>query len=170
MRRPSLAFLFLLLVTCLVACVKTGSVTVKQAMKPIPNEKTVAVTVKNPNPDWQKDADNLRDGLMGAFKDKKWWQSGPTPDATFEITLTAFDKGNKAERMFAGTGEAELQAEVVVKSSGGDTLGAFAVTGNSKRQSHTRIGGYDTSWGDSLPGRAVEATIDQIVDYLEQNR
>jgi hypothetical protein len=151
----------------LIACVKTGSVTERRPLAPIPANKTFNVVVKNPEPDWQRDADALREGLLTAFADHHWWKQAGAPDVVVEITLTDFDKGNKAARMFTGTGEAELKADVVFRSSDGTVLGDLVVTGNSKRPSHTTIGGYDTSWSDSLPGRAVRATIDQICDYIE---
>jgi hypothetical protein len=172
-RRGDALALMALFALVLFACVKTGSVAVK---KPIakeslpPPERSVAVVVNNPDPEWQRDADGLRDGLLAAFHEKKWWKPGGEPDATFEITLTDFDKGNKAARMFAGTGEAELRASVVIRGKDGAEIGAFDVTGNSRRQSSVTVGGYNTSWGDSLPGRAVHATVEQIVEQVEASR
>ena len=154
----------------LVACVKTGSVAEKQPLAKIPAGKTMNVVVKNPEPDWQRDADALREGLLQRISDEKWWKAAPQPDVLVEITLTDFDKGNKAARMFAGTGEAELKADVVFKTSDGTVLGALAVTGNSRRKSTVSVGGFDTSWADSLPGRAVNATIDELVEYLASRR
>ena len=49
----------------------------------------------------------------------------------------------------------------------GNVAAKLAVTGNSKRQSTTTVGGFNTSWADSLPARAVRATIEQISEYLQ---
>ena len=41
--------------------------------------------------------------------------------------------------------------------------------GKSKRQSSTTVGGFNTSWADSLPARAVRATIEQISEYVQNH-
>jgi hypothetical protein len=121
--RISLRLVFLILVAILtLSCVKTGTVTEKQPLKPIGAGKTVGVVVKNPNPEWQKDADALRQGLVDAIAERKWWKYAEQPDVMIQITLTDFDKGNKAARMFVGTGEAELKGDVEFKSTDGDIL------------------------------------------------
>ena len=77
------------------------------------------------------------------------------------------DKGSKGAVMFTGTGDAELHADVVLKTRDGVVAAKLAVMGNSKRQSSTSIGGFNTAWADSLPARAVRATIEQITEYLQ---
>lgn len=141
-----LAFVAMLGVTVLGGCVKTGSVVEQQPLaQKVLHSGTVAVVVKTPNPEWQVDADQLKEGLLN----------------------TLAEKGNKAERMFVGSGEAELHCNLELKAKDGKTIAKLGITGNSKRKSTMKIGGYNTAWGDSLPGRAVIATIEQITEYLE---
>ena len=162
-----LAFVAALGVTVLGGCIKTGSVVEQQPLaQKVPHSGTVAVVVKTSNAEWQADADQLKEGLLNTLAEKggKYAEGA---DFVFEVTLVAFDKGNKAERMFVGSGEAELHSNLELKAKDGKTIAKLGITGNSKRKSTMKIGGYNTAWGDSLPGRAVIATIEQITEYLE---
>ncbi len=148
-------------------CVKTGSVVEQQPLaQKLARTATVGVLVKVMNPEWQVDADHLKEGLHKELA-AHGWKYGDNPDYMFEVTVTEFDKGSKGAVMFTGTGDAELHADVVLKARDGSVAAKLAVTGNSKRQSTTTIGGFNTSWADSLPARAVRATIEQISEYLQ---
>ena len=149
-------------------CVKTGSVVEQQPLGAggLPRTATVGVIVKVRNPEWQVDADHLKEGLHKELA-AHGWKYGDNPDYMFEVTVTEFDKGSKGAVMFTGTGDAELHADVVLKTRDGVVAAKLAVMGNSKRQSSTSIGGFNTAWADSLPARAVRATIEQITEYLQ---
>lgn len=164
------AFPFVLAIPVLAAlggCVSTGSVA---EIQPLTADATTfalpQVAVLASDADWQKDASEfekvLREKLQGGH-----WRAGGAP-LTIEVTFQTFDKGSKGMRMLFGGagGDAELTAAVVLKDGAGQVLAKLDAVGNSKRQSTTSVGGYDTSWGDSLPGRAVRALADQIVEYL----
>ena len=156
-------------IALLTGCVKTGSVVEQQPLsQKLPQSATVGVVVKNTNPDWAEDADHLKEGLHKELSEKGW-KYGDQPDYVFEITFVEFDKGSKGARMFGAGGEAELHTLLEVKAKDGKTVAKLAVTGNSKRQSSTTVGGFNTSWADSLPARAVRATIEQITEYLHDH-
>ena len=155
-----------LAVAILAGCVKTGFVVEQQPLAhKLPATATVGVVVKAMNPEWQVDSDHLKEGLHKELA-AQGWKYGDNPDYMFEITVTEFDKGSKGAVMFTGTGDAELRCDVVLKTRDGNVAAKLAVTGNSKRQSSTTIGGFNTAWADSLPARAVRATIEQIIEYL----
>jgi hypothetical protein len=161
------AFLATFGVAVLTGCVKTGSVVEQQPLaQKLPKTSTVGVVVKVMNPEWQVDADHLKEGLHQELA-ARGWKYGDNPDFMFEVTVVEFDKGSKGAVMFTGTGDAELHADVVLKSRDGNVAAKLAVTGNSKRQSSTTVGGFNTAWADSLPARAVRATIEQISEYLQ---
>lgn len=152
------------------SCVATGSVAETQPLTAdLMAYKSSQVVVVAAEADWQKDATELEKVLSESFQKKGWWTSSGDP-VVFEVTFKAFDKGKKGMRMLKLGGEAELVAGVVVKDGAGKVLAKMDATGNSKRQSTTSFGGYDTSWGDSLPGRAVRALADQIVEYVESKQ
>jgi hypothetical protein len=161
------AFVLMLGIAVLGGCVKTGSVVEQQPLaQKLPKTATVGVIVKVMNPEWQVDADHLKEGLHKELA-AHGWKYGDNPDFMFEVTLTEFDKGSKDARMFTGAGEAELRTDVVLTPREGAVAAKLAVTGNSKRQSSTSVGGFNTAWADSLPARAVRATIEQISEYLQ---
>ena len=156
-------------IALLSGCVKTGSVTEQQPLsQKVPRAKTVGIVVNAANAEWRDDADHLRDGLHHELAEHGW-PFNPNPDFVFEITFVEFDKGSKGARMFGAGGEAELHCDVVLKTREGAVIAKLAVTGNSKRQSSTSIGGFNTSYADSLPARAVRATIEQISEYLQSH-
>ncbi|MDB4934732.1 MAG: hypothetical protein JWP87_1704 [Labilithrix sp.] len=161
------AFVAMLGIAVLAGCVKTGSVVEQQPLaQKLPKTATVGVIVKVMNPEWQADADHLKEGLHHELA-AHGWKYGDNPDFMFEVTVVDFDKGSKGARMFNAGGEAELHADVVLKTRDGAIAAKLGVMGNSKRQSSTTVGGYNTSWADSLPARAVRATIEQISEYLQ---
>jgi len=154
----------------LAGCVSTGSVNETQALTAdLMTYKSAQIVVNAADADWQKDASEFKKVLSESFQKKGWWQSGGN-GVTFEVTFKTFDKGSKGMRMVNLGGEAELVADVVIKDGAGMVLAQLEATGNSKRQSSTSFGGYDTSWGDSLPGRAVRALAGQIVEYVDAKK
>lgn len=169
MKLRALAFAGVLGVAVLTGCVKTGSVLEHQPLATgVLRNKTVGIVVNAPNPDWQQDAGKFKEGLFAALA-QIGWKYSEQPDVIFDITWTDFDKGSKGARMFNVGGEAELHMGVIIRSPDGAVLAKLGITGNSKRQSSTTVGGYNTSWGDSLPDRAVRAAIEQISEYLKEH-
>lgn len=163
--------LLTLLFASLAGCVSTGSIAETQLLTA--DAKSFAmpqITVIASDADWQKDASEFKK-VLGEKLQGGAWKAGGTP-VTCEVTFKAFDKGSKGMRMMLGgaAGDAELTAEVVLKAADGKVLAKLDAVGNSKRQSTTSVGGYDTSWGDSLPGRAVRALADQIIEYFEAKK
>ena len=55
--------------------------------------------VKVLNPEWQVDADHLKEGLYKELAERRW-KYGENPDYMFELTVVEFDKGSKGARMF----------------------------------------------------------------------
>lgn len=169
MRLRSFAFAAVLGIAILAGCVKTGSVVEQQPLATgVLRNKTVAIVVNAKDPDWQTDAGKFKEGLFAALGEIGWKYS-EKPDVVFEATWTEFDKGSKGARMFNVGGEAELHMDLVIHTPDGAVIAKLGITGNSKRQSRTKVGGYDTSWGDSLPDRAVRAAIEQISEYLKDH-
>ena len=96
-------------------CVKTGSVVEQQPLaQKLPRTATVGVIVEVLDPEWQVDADHLKEGLHKELAERGW-KYGDNPDFMFEVTVVEFDKGSKGARMFTGAGEAELHADVVAQ-------------------------------------------------------
>jgi hypothetical protein len=161
------AFVLMLGIAVLGGCVKTGSVVEQQPLaQKLPKTATVGVIVKVMNPEWQVDADHLKEGLHKELA-AHGWKYGDNPDFMFEVTLTVFYTGSMGARMFSGAGVAVLRTHVVLNTRDGPVAAKLAVTGNSKRQSSTSVGGFNTAGADSLPARAVRATIEQISEYLQ---
>jgi hypothetical protein len=162
---------FVLLLATLGACVSTGSIAETQMLTAdVKSFAVPQITVVAADAEWQKDASEFQK-VLGEKLQAGAWKAGGAP-VTCEVTFKAFDKGSKGMRMMLGgaAGDAELTAEVVLKDGAGQVLAKLDAVGNSKRQSTTSVGGYDTSWGDSLPGRAVRALADQIVEYFETKK
>jgi hypothetical protein len=159
-------------------CAKTGSVQERAPLtQDIATYRSAAVEVDIPtsvkNAETQKTAfatmigDKLREKKIFA-------EIVPTSgELTLRVKVTAVEQGNKmAQAMGPGAGgDSEVAATIdLFDAKQNKSVGAFDVTGNSKKNTQTSVGGVNTAAMEDTTGRALGAAADEIVAYLEKHR
>lgn len=153
------------------ACVKTGEVAVSKPLTTQLAYKAVAFDVSSASAELEGAEAVLKLALEDRFNDAEMFAKvGQPGDLTIRAKIVSLDKGDKAARTFNMGGEAEVTVEVELVDAGGTVLSKLVVNGNSARVTETKIGGYNTKWGDNLSKRALFAAAEQIVEYLEEQR
>jgi hypothetical protein len=138
--------------------------------------KSAAVEVEVPsgmkNGDTQKTA--FATMLGDRLKDKKLFEVMPNgADLTLRVKVTSVEAGNKLAQAMGPSagGDAEVAASVeLFDTKQNKSVGAFDVTGNSKKNVQTTVGGVNTAAMEDTTNRALGAVADEIVAYLEKHR
>lgn len=94
-------------------------------------------------------------------------------DMTLRVKVTKVDGGNKGLQGLgpANSGSSEIAASVeLFDTKQNKVVGAFDVTGNSKSNTQTSVGGVNTKAMEDTTGAAFGAAADEIVAYLEKKR
>jgi len=152
----------------LTGCVNTGSVTPTHPLSaPLSAAKgwTVATTRV---PDGEAYLDTIKLELDRALREEKVVAETAEGGLTFEVVVVDLDTGNKTARYMNTGGEAEISLEVTITEADGSKVAQLTVLGNSARQAETSVGGVKTSANDNRVKRAIDAAIEQLVDYLEE--
>lgn len=164
---------------CLVVgCAKTGSVQEKAPLtQDLAAYRSAAVSVELPpsvkNAEQHKVA--MASGLTDRLREKKIFAEVVTENAdlAIKIVVTSVDEGSALARGIgpAAGGDAQVAASVdLFDTKQGKSVGAFDVTGNSKKNVQSSVGGVNTAAVEDSTGRALGAAADEIVAYLEQHK
>lgn len=162
------------------ACAKTGTVeaSAPPAQK-ISSYKTVVVLVTSTeSKNSEKNVAALRDATgaklreAGIFSEVLGEEKKADAELALSLTIAKVDEGSQAMRAMGGGGDAEVEvsADLLDVKQGNKSIGQFKVTGNSKKDVHTSVGGLDTSAVENTTGRALAAAADQVVEYMKKNR
>lgn len=160
-----------------VGCAKTGTVTEKTpvaslaAYKVAKLEVDVGSSIKNA--EQQKTA--FHSAIADRLKEKKLFADvvADGGDLFIKVKVTKVDEGSKLGQAMgpAGGGETEVSVSVEMTDKDGKAVGAFDVTGNSKKNGvQTSVGGVNTSAMQDSTGRALGAAADEIAGYLAAKR
>ena len=165
----AIAALFLALAA---GCVKKGDVNERTPVADLGayGQTAVAVEVPDKVKDSAKHQQNLTNALVERLK-KKGFDVVATDAAlmTVKVKVTDVDEGNAlAAGMGGGDAKVSMSVDLVAKDQ--KNLGSFDVTGNSKSNAHTSIGGVDTKAIEDRASTAMEAAADQIADFLGSKR
>jgi hypothetical protein len=137
---------------------------------------TLVVTVAAEKPELAPFSDQLNSAITKKVTEGQRFKSVSNakvegPALEMRVTIVNRIDGSRAMRMMNMGGEAEFVCKAeLVDTTTQASLGAFDVTGNSSRTSQTSIGGVNTSWFDSLDGRAMLAVAEQIDDFLAKKK
>lgn len=157
-------------------CVKTGSVVEKQPVAGLSAYKSASITVEAPTD--LKNAEQHKTGFVSALsaklKEKRIF-ADVTPeggDVSIKVSITKMDEGNTAMRAIgnANAGASEVSASVQLFEKGSKPIGAFDVTGNSKSNTQTSVGGVNTAAMEDSTKKAIDAAAEEIALYLERKR
>jgi hypothetical protein len=165
------------------SCVSTGSLKESKALEQkISKDQTIVVEISNLVPENEKNmpffTNALRESLDKAqlFKQVYLAQDNPTSaDLKLKLEVTGMEKGNKALRFMNMGGEEGYKARgELISMIDGKSLSTFDVNGNSTRKSKVSLGSgnlnFDTSNLDDLTVRAIQATCDEVVEYLKKSQ
>lgn len=154
------------------------SVTVQQALakKKLAGHKEMAVEISAADPQHQTYVDPLWETLKKVSEKEDLPQKlsrGKAPGSGLSITLriVSVAEGSKGARMFNMGGEAKIEVQADVYE-GSTLLTAFTVRGDSRKTTWS-LGMFNTAYFkgmDNLTQRALVATADGIVGYLEKNQ
>ncbi|HEY8078176.1 MAG TPA: DUF4410 domain-containing protein [Labilithrix sp.] len=155
-------------------CVKKGDVTERTPVGDLGAYGQTAVSVEVPDKvkDSAKHQQNLTNALVERLK-KKGFDVVATDAATMivKVKVMDVDEGSSLAAGMTGGGDAKVAMSVdLVAQKESKSLGSFDVTGNSKSNSHTSIGGVDTKAIEDRASTAMEAAADQIADFLASKR
>ena len=159
-----------------VACVKTGSTMEKAPFTAdLATYKSASVEVDMPSD--VKNADTSKTQFQSQIGDKlkeKKIFAEVAPgggDMTLRVKVTKVDGGNKGLQAMTAGGDSEVSASVeLFDTKQNKVVGAFDVTGNSKTNTQTSVGGVNTKAMEDTTGAAFGAAADEIVAYLEKKR
>ncbi len=154
-------------------CVKKGDVTeASPILVSVSTFKTASVTLTAP-PE-ANTAGLLKASLMSKLRESKLFADVPEEggELVIQLNVKSIDKGSALATQLAGNaGAAEVTLEVTfIASTDKKTIGQVFVSGNSKQDSSTTIGGIDTRLGSDQTARAYAAAADQVVEYLSKHR
>lgn len=164
----------LLVLVALAGCAKTGTVVEKTPVTQdlsAYHSVTIAVEVDASieNPDVQKS--QLSTFLEKDIRDKKLFADvvADSGELAIKIKITKLDKPMTIAGVPGGQSDMEGTVELFdAKQS--KSVGAFDVTGTSKRNTSTSIGGVNTNTGEDPRKRALQAAADQIAEFIEGHR
>jgi hypothetical protein len=157
-------------------CAKTGSVQEKTPLtadlatyKSASIEVDIPSDVKNADTTKTQFASQLGDKL----REKKIFAevSAGGGDMTLRVKVTKVESGNKGLQAMSAGGDSEVSASVeLFDTKQNKVVGAFDVTGNSKKNVNTSVGGVNTKAMEDTTGAALGAAGDEIVAYLDKHR
>lgn len=157
------------------ACAKTGSVRESTPVASLAAYKTARVEVELPtsvkNADAQKAA--FAEAVAQGLRERKIFSDVVKEggDVFVKVTVVKVDAGSAFERGMGTGGDAEVTARVeLLDASDNKNVGAFDVTGNSKKSVTMAVGGVDTAAVEDSTGRALRAAADEIAGYLQDRR
>jgi hypothetical protein len=170
------AFVLVIAITASLGCVKSGSVVEKQPVASLAAYKSATISVEAPAD--MKNVEQHKSGFVSALtarlKDKKIFMEVPPEggDVSIKVTITKMDAGSTAMQALgnANNGAAEVTATVELFEKGSKSVGAFEVTGNSKKNSQVSINGVNTAAMEDSTRKAIDAAADEIALYLEKKR
>ncbi|MBW2454602.1 MAG: DUF4410 domain-containing protein [Deltaproteobacteria bacterium] len=156
------------LALALTACVSTGAVQVSQPLAAPLTHKAVAFELSAATAALAEHEEPMKAALEGGFQDAGLFEKvGEAGDLTIRVKIMALDEGDSTARAMNMGGEAEITLDVEVVDAKDTVLAKLTVTGNSARQSETKIMGRSLKWADKLTQRAVAAAVEQLADYLK---
>ncbi len=156
-------------------CAKKGEVVEKTPVADLgPYAQTaVAVDVPTTIKNSAQAQQTLTNALVERLR-KKGFDVVATDAATMiiKVHVSEVDGGNSGAAALGGSaGEAKATMSVdLVAQKENKSLGSFDVSGNSKKDMNTSIGGVNTSAMEDRSGRALEAAADQIAETLAAHR
>lgn len=159
-----------------VACVKTGTVAEKQPVASLASYKTAQLAIEVPadmkNGEQQKTA--FSSAISRRLKEKNVFTEVKTDggDVVLKVKITKVDTGSDTMRALgpANSGSAEVFVSVELADGAAKSLGAFDVTGNSKKNVQTSVAGINTSAMEDATGKALDAAADEIAEFLAKKR
>lgn len=158
-------------------CVKTGTVNERAPIADLSAYKSASVAVEMPagvkNGETEKTA--FLTGIGERLEKRKVFSEivAGGGDLTVKVKVNSVDTGSQLARAVGPTagGDAEVSATVeLVDNKQGKSVGAFDVTGNSKKNAQTTVGGVNTAAMEDTTGRAFGAAADQIGEFLAKRR
>jgi len=163
-----------LIFSLLLGCANTGTVVEKT---PVTQDlsayhtATIAVDVDPSvdNPDVQKS--QMSTFVEKNLRDKKLFADvvADGGEIVLKIKITKLDKPMTLAGVPGGQSDMEGSVELF-DSKANKAVGAFDVTGSSKRNTSTSIGGVNTNTGEDPRKRALQAAADQIASFIESHR
>lgn len=158
------------------ACVKTGTVAEKQPVGSLAAYKTAQLSVEVPgdmkNGEQQKVA--FSSAISKRLKEKNIFTEVKPDggDVAIKVKVTKVDGGNEALRGLGGanSGSAEVMVSIELADASAKSLGAFDVTGNSKKNAQMSVGGVNTSAMEDATSKALDAAADEIAEFLSKKR
>ena len=158
-----------------IACVKTGS-----SVERVPISENIAqyrtASAQLDIPHDVKDPHKLRDRFFETLgeelADRKLFRlQGDGAELLIRVKVTHVEAGSRAAMAFNVGGDAEIAATVeLVDLRQQKTIGVFDVTGNSKKQGNSHVGGVNTKVWEDNTGRAFGAAAEEIAGFLEKQR
>ncbi len=156
-------------------CVKKGDVTERTPVGDLGAYGATAVSVEVPDKvkDSAKHQQNLTNALVERLR-KKGFDVVATDAAAMivKVKVTDVDEGSSlAAGLNASGGDAKvaMSVDLVAQKETHKSLGSFDVTGNSKSNTSTSIGGVNTKAIEDRASTAMEAAADQIADFLGEH-
>lgn len=159
-------------------CAKTGAVQEKAPLtQDLSTYKSAAVEVEMPQD--VKNADTRKSAFVtmvgDRLREKKLFTEivPASGELTLKIKITSVDEGSKLAQAMGPSagGDSEVAASVsLFDTKQNKQVGAFDVSGNSKKNVQTSVGGVNTSSMQDTTSRALGAAADEIAAYLEQHR
>lgn len=159
-----------------VACVKSGTVAEKQPVASLAAYKTAQLSVEVPgdmkNGEQQKVA--FSSAISKRLKEKNIFTEVKPDggDVAIKVKVTKVDAGSDAMKALgpANSGAAEVAVTVELADASAKSLGAFDVTGNSKKNVQTSVGGVNTAAMEDATAKALDAAADEIAEFLAKKR
>ncbi len=157
-------------------CVKTGTVAEKQPVASLAAYKSASISVDAPSEmkNSEKYKSDFNNALAMRLKEKRIFMD-VTPDGgdvAIKVKITKMDTGSDVMRAVgpANSGASEVSATVELFDKESKAIGAFDVTGNSKKNVQTSVGGVNTAAMEDSTNKAIEAAAEEIALYLEKKR
>lgn len=158
------------------ACVKTGTVAEKQPVASLAAYKTAQLFIEVPadmkNGEQQKTA--FSSAISRRLKEKNIFNEVKPDggDVVLKVKITKVDGGSDEMRAIGlgNSGAAEVFVSVELADAQAKSLGAFDVTGNSKKQVQTTVAGVHTASMEDATGKALDAAADEIAEFLAKKR
>lgn len=162
-------FAFAVLAALSFACAKPGTVVEKTPVADLGAYQSASISVDvDPsvdNPDVQKS--QLSGFVEKDLKEKSLF-ANVVPDGgdlAIKIKIAKLDKPSLLAPETDMSGSVEL-----FDSKAGKAVGAFDVTGSSKRNTSTSINGVNTNTGEDARKRALQAAAEQIADLIASHK
>jgi hypothetical protein len=167
-----------LVVLGLVGCAHTGDVVERTPVTgPLSSYGTLQVTVMPSDPgavNASKNADYLRVALVNKLKEAKIFNDVTGPEAqgqlNLKVTMLAADGGSALKAMTSGSDAKVSLAVDLQQAADGKSLGQFDVSGNSSSNTRVSVGGVNTDAMSDQTPKALDAAVDQIVQYLSKKK